>query len=332
MTGQLTQGRLAPTADSTRTSPTVGPVALSAVPLTENCRPVLEARQHAVLAISPFNGYYKRSRIVDLVSWASKTFITFDVLVPGAADSAFALVGVGYPPEIAVAKATATLASVRRRVQGVMRELGLAEEPDQQSAAHPANAGGGNSVRENLLTDRDRDVLALTAQGLSHDEIAARLDMSLRAVGKHAVRATARLGERRPRVLTWTQLADRKTYQAQRCKAVEYFETDPGFRDACLEVCRVYLGMASAGRVAPTAAQMRMAAPCFLAEIPFFADSPAIFDVPSSVFCYHRVFPFVEPFFARELGYQSSACQGFAVVTPDTAEPVLPEDEGGESR
>jgi DNA-binding NarL/FixJ family response regulator len=46
------------------------------------------------------------------------------------------------------------------------------------------------------LTDREREVMALVAQGLSNDEIAGRLFLSPLTVKTHASRAMIKLGAR----------------------------------------------------------------------------------------------------------------------------------------
>jgi DNA-binding NarL/FixJ family response regulator len=46
------------------------------------------------------------------------------------------------------------------------------------------------------LTEREREVLALVAQGLSNDEIAARLYLSPPTAKTHVSRATSKLGAR----------------------------------------------------------------------------------------------------------------------------------------
>ena len=51
-------------------------------PVTRNCAKILNAREHAVIGISPFNSYFSEQKITDLIVWAKETFGTFHVYVP----------------------------------------------------------------------------------------------------------------------------------------------------------------------------------------------------------------------------------------------------------
>jgi DNA-binding NarL/FixJ family response regulator len=78
------------------------------------------------------------------------------------------------------------VASVRRVAVG-----GTAFDPHVVSALMNRSAGRGALAD---LSDRERDVLALMAEGLSHVAIAKRLFMSLRAVERHVGSIFGRLG------------------------------------------------------------------------------------------------------------------------------------------
>jgi DNA-binding NarL/FixJ family response regulator len=70
----------------------------------------------------------------------------------------------------------------------------------QPSRASPANAPAGGTRASNpgvaALTDREREVVALVAEGLSNDEIAARLVVSPLTAKTHVSRAMIKLAAR----------------------------------------------------------------------------------------------------------------------------------------
>jgi DNA-binding NarL/FixJ family response regulator len=57
-----------------------------------------------------------------------------------------------------------------------------------------AGVGGGPSTPGPALTRREREVLSLLAEGLTHDEIGARLSISAETVRTHVRKASERLG------------------------------------------------------------------------------------------------------------------------------------------
>jgi len=61
------------------------------------------------------------------------------------------------------------------------------------SAAAPADPTGPDL---SVLTEREREIVALVAQGLSNDEIAGRLFLSPLTAKTHVNRAMAKLGAR----------------------------------------------------------------------------------------------------------------------------------------
>lgn len=94
-------------------------------------------------------------------------------------------------PEVAIVEARAALM--------VLDQLGAGPEADAAAALlrslgqRPARSGerGGGT-----LTDREREVLALVAEGLSNVEIAERLYLSRKTVEHHVARVLAKLGVR----------------------------------------------------------------------------------------------------------------------------------------
>jgi cyclo(L-tyrosyl-L-tyrosyl) synthase len=51
-----------------------------------------------------------------------------------------------------------------------------------------------------------------------------------------------------------------------------------------------------------------------LAELPLFIDSPAVFDVPSSLNCYHQVLPLADLLYGPGHGLRASRNQGHGII------------------
>ena len=83
--------------------------------------------------------------------------------------------------------------SRRVRPEYVRRLLAAFPEDDAARAASPATRVGGHRLAE-PLSDREREVLALVAKGLTNQDIAARLYLSLHTVKAHARNIYAKLG------------------------------------------------------------------------------------------------------------------------------------------
>lgn len=102
-------------------------------------------------------------------------------------------VGVGYLLKDRVADVADFAAAVRRVGSG-----GSALDPSvvaQLVGRHrPGGVGGAGGNRIGLLTEREREVLALMAEGRSNSAVAARLVVTERTVEKHATNIFAKLG------------------------------------------------------------------------------------------------------------------------------------------
>ena len=75
-----------------------------------------------------------------------------------------------------------------RHVRNRLRALGMTRVPRRRSATTRANPAG--------LTDRQLDVHALLAEGLTNAEIAERLVLSVRTVDSHVAAVLDKLGVR----------------------------------------------------------------------------------------------------------------------------------------
>ncbi|MFE0025993.1 tRNA-dependent cyclodipeptide synthase [Amycolatopsis sp. NPDC059021] len=80
--------------------------------VTARCRRVVDRAEHALVALSPFNSYYKPSLVRDLVAWCYAHFDTVDVFTPGY-EAVYTLTAAGTPPREAVRRARQALNTLR---------------------------------------------------------------------------------------------------------------------------------------------------------------------------------------------------------------------------
>lgn len=64
-------------------------------PISNICASLYEARDHAMIGVSPFNSYFSEGRLADLFSWANQHFNSFHVFVPDEA-TRYTLEAAGY--------------------------------------------------------------------------------------------------------------------------------------------------------------------------------------------------------------------------------------------
>ncbi|MEU1727932.1 tRNA-dependent cyclodipeptide synthase [Actinomadura sp. ATCC 39365] len=98
---------------------------VQAVPLTPRCAKILAAREHAVVEVSAFNGFFTLRAIRSLLEWATRTFTGVHVLVPGV-ELAGTLVARGLPSGAALIKARSAANNTRNRVIRVLEGMGAA--------------------------------------------------------------------------------------------------------------------------------------------------------------------------------------------------------------
>ncbi len=106
----------------------------SAEPLTARCRTAFDAREHAVLGISPFNSYYSEERIRELVEWGLQTFRTVHLFVPDE-PSAYTLAAAGYTPADAVTKARRQANYLRNKIGRALEGLGISASASDEMLA-----------------------------------------------------------------------------------------------------------------------------------------------------------------------------------------------------
>ena len=97
-------------------------------------------------------------------------------------------------------KATPTaelLAGVRLVAAGeALLSPGITKHLIEAFVRHPAEAADADSFTLKVLTERERDVLALVAKGLSNAEIGSQLYVSPATVKTHVARILTKLGAR----------------------------------------------------------------------------------------------------------------------------------------
>ncbi len=114
--------------------------------------------------------------------------------------------------------------------------------------------------------------------------------------------------------LGWDRTQSNPRYAALHARCHRIFEEDPNFRRACLDSSRWVLDGRSNGKQLDESALLR-AAKYFLAEVPFFVDSPGILQETASVFCYHKSIPFLDDLYNDRLPITRNGAQGFVVIT-----------------
>jgi cyclo(L-tyrosyl-L-tyrosyl) synthase len=95
-------------------------------PITDGEDFFSEHSDHALLAISPWNGRYKPAYIKALIGWACSRFRRVDAFVPGF-EAAHTLIAAGWDPGEAVRRARRAIKQLRNPAWQALREAGLRE-------------------------------------------------------------------------------------------------------------------------------------------------------------------------------------------------------------
>jgi cyclo(L-tyrosyl-L-tyrosyl) synthase len=149
--------------------------------------------------------------------------------------------------------------------------------------------------------------------------------------GRAAQKARGEIGALRNRVLRAWGAADgaregdsvhmmsdvtpRPGYQRLLVQVEQALAEDVRLRETGLHMTRAVLAPPDCGPT-PTARQLEQGLRYLVAELPFFVDSAAIFDVPSSVCFYHQPIPMADLIFADQSMLRPSPRQGYALITP----------------
>ncbi|MFH8789248.1 tRNA-dependent cyclodipeptide synthase [Streptomyces roseoverticillatus] len=97
-----------------------------ALPYTDQCGRHLMAAEHALIGLSPWNGYFTARRVESLVEWAAGTFRAVDVIIPSY-EAAYTLIAAGVEPSVAVGRARRAVKKLRRPAQRALLRAGCGE-------------------------------------------------------------------------------------------------------------------------------------------------------------------------------------------------------------
>ncbi|MEU1816982.1 tRNA-dependent cyclodipeptide synthase [Streptomyces roseifaciens] len=95
-------------------------------PYTERCGRHLMAAEHALIGLSPWNGYFTARRVESLVEWAAGTFRAVDVFIPSY-EAAYTLIAAGVEPPVAVGRARRAVKKLRGPAQRALLRAGCGE-------------------------------------------------------------------------------------------------------------------------------------------------------------------------------------------------------------
>jgi cyclo(L-tyrosyl-L-tyrosyl) synthase len=121
-------------------------------------------------------------------------------------------------------------------------------------------------------------------------------------------------------IVDWERLSPNATYTALLDEVTELFEVDEKFQRECLEASLWVMNQKVDDTNALTDDKLRLAVKYFLTEIPLFAATAKILEVPTSVFCYHQRVGFLERFYQGSLSYKPQVSQGFVILKPVKSE------------
>lgn len=164
-------------------------------------------------------------------------------------------------------------------------------------------------------------VWSLLAVGFPADKAERYARTSARKLLNKAGRALAAVGVADPesRILTWPKLQQNPAFRHALAEVRARYQADAWFREACLEVCRDYLGSQPLVGDRPLAERTGHAVEYYLSELPLFVDTPALVGADSSVYCYHAINPFEQRLYQRSLPLLPAVGQGRLVLVDETA-------------
>lgn len=120
-------------------------------PVTRACAEILNAREHAVIGISPFNSYFSEEKIAELIGWAKANFSAFHIYVPDG-PSRFTLEALGYSEAKARKKASRQGRWLLNKIRRGLSAASVSED-DVETRILCSNALDEHCVYRRLLVD-----------------------------------------------------------------------------------------------------------------------------------------------------------------------------------
>lgn len=95
-------------------------------PAGQNSSEIYKIRQHALIGVSPFNGYFTEPNLLKLIDWSLNVFEKITIFIPDKL-SIFTLRAIGYTPEEAEYKTRKQDNYLQNKVLRVLKNLGFDE-------------------------------------------------------------------------------------------------------------------------------------------------------------------------------------------------------------
>ncbi|MFB7175913.1 tRNA-dependent cyclodipeptide synthase [Streptomyces sp. NPDC056254] len=118
--------------------------------LGEQFEEIFQRRDHLLVPLSPFNGYYSPARIDSIIKWASSKFSSFDVVTPGD-EAALTLIALGEPAGHAYSLTYAAIRKLTRRAREALQKAGAGDNAQVHTWTQLRENPRYKELREDLL-------------------------------------------------------------------------------------------------------------------------------------------------------------------------------------
>ncbi len=118
------------------------------------------------------------------------------------------------------------------------------------------------------------------------------------------------------RIRALSELLNLPAYQAVRHRTDQAMRDEPEFAASCEEMVRQVVGHRLGEGVTISEAHIAAGMSYVQAEAPLFVDSPSIFNVRSSVVCYHMITPITRQLTRGNTAFRAAPGNGYVIVRP----------------